>query len=194
MKMTRLTRRQWLGGASIPLTGLLAGCSTGLPAPLGRSPTPTPNTYEYLTNVNVYRAPGVPLTLPAGTPEVDSPEAADLVILRATTDVPAETAFDWLAAGKGFVLIGDEAQSTYQRWMETESGSDPTPDMVAVFPHECTDRGDCSYSLYESVWSNELNDTTTSSGLPQAYMRRMLENALRDEATKTPVHTATHQH
>lgn len=141
MSPTRHTRRDVLAGLALPLAGVLAGCD-GVLADDG---TPTPASYDHLADRQVYVADELDRSAPAPIETVNTPDAAAVVVLPATTDLRASTAVDWIEDGTRVVLVGDRSQATWLGWQDSESYRAAYPDhrgRAESCAHEGSSRGD----------------------------------------------------
>lgn len=109
------TRRRILSTSGITIVGTLAGC-TDL---LGNETTP--EEYEHLQQRPVYVAASVDLSIPDTVQTVDAPDDADLVVIPDKPNIEAPKAVEWLEQKRAIALLGEEAQSTWLSWEQSDA-------------------------------------------------------------------------
>jgi hypothetical protein len=136
MQNDSLHRRRFLAAAGATLTAAVAGCST-----LPGDDTPEELQFEELHQTPTYVADGADLSLPEEVPTVEATANADLLVLPGDPAVDAEQAVEWLADGRAVSLLGDDAESTWLAWAQSEAftdtfenegyaDSEPDPDLL----------------------------------------------------------------
>lgn len=166
-----------LAGAGAALAAAVTGC-----AALPGDDAPQNQTYERLQRTAVYVADGVDLSVPEEVQTVNAAGNADLLVLPGDTGVDAETAVDWLAAGRVVSLLGGAAEATWLSWARSETyrdafgeggfgDSEPDPELLVATARE-TD-----VTTYRRSWSDEPRNRD---------VLRALDETLVDIETGTP--------
>jgi len=159
-----VTRRQLLSVSGTAAAGALAGCST-----LSSEET-APDVYDQLEQRPVYVDAAVSLTVPDSVQRVETPDAADLIVLPDTPDTDVTQAVAWLEEMRAIALVGDQSQRTWLSWVQSDAyveafdpqgfgEGDPEPQLLIAW------NADPLITTQQYSWGSSRSDEDVLSAL-----------------------------